>query len=141
MAGFHRSHAKPEGESGEKLLTPADRSALDRTFASWVRTGASLCVLGLVVLRLGYYLAELAEAYGKRVPAGGLAVPLGMLHVLLGAAMIALAALWHGRTRRAVTAGHTDPRPLSQWVVVGITAGSVVGGVGLALDLLLTAAG
>ena len=133
-SGDGRSHAP---RPAPRLI--GDQSALDRTFAAWARTGVALCALGFIILRLGYYLERLAAAGGVTLPHGHVAVPLGILHIFIGAVVILLAGIWHRRSERALRAGEPDPRALARPVVIGITAASVVGGVGLALDLLLIA--
>jgi putative membrane protein len=136
---------RPEpGDSDRRASDPtlaADVSALDRTFASWVRTGLALAALGFVILRLGYYLNELAAAGGVELPAQQrLTNPVGLLHTLAGGVMIVLAGLWHRRSVHARRAGDTDPRILARPVVLALTVGSLIGGVGLAVDLVLATA-
>ena len=125
---------------GAGRLAAGERSALDRTFASWVRTGMALTALGFIVLRLGYYLEEIARAAGAPVPFyHALTTPVGMLHLFAGALMILLAGLWHRDSARRLAAGEEDARRLAPAVVVALTAASIVGGVGLAVDVLLAA--
>jgi putative membrane protein len=120
--------------------TASDRSALDRTFASWVRSGMALTALGFIVLRLGYYLEELARAAGVDVPFyRALTTPVGMLHLFAGALVVLFAGLWHRDSARRLAAGAADPRGLAPAVVIAVTIASVVGGVGLAIDLALAA--
>jgi putative membrane protein len=120
--------------------TASDRSALDRTFAAWVRSGMALAALGFIVLRLGYYLEELARAAGTDVPFyRALTTPVGLLHLFAGALIILLAGLWHRDSARRLAADAADPRGLAPAVVMAVTAASVAGGVGLAIDLVLAA--
>jgi putative membrane protein len=126
---------------GRDSARPGDRSALDRTFASWVRTGMALAALGFIVLRLGYYLEEIARAAGAAVPfVHALTTPVGMLHLFAGTLMILLAGLWHRDSARRLVSGDEDARRFAPAVVVALTAASVVGGGGLAIDLLLALA-
>ena len=115
-----------------------DRSALDRTFASWVRTGMSLAALGFIVLRLGYYLEELARAAGGSVPSyRALTTPVGLLHLFAGGLVIVAAGVWHRHSSRLLAAAAPDPRRTAPAVVVAISVASVLGGAGLALDLIV----
>ena len=114
-----------------------DRSALERTFMSWVRTALALCALGFVIMRLGYYLEELARVGGRPLPQSQGTSLLGLLHLLLGALIILAAVAAHRHAERALQAGRPDGRWLGHYGVLVMTAGSVIGGVGLAIDLLL----
>jgi putative membrane protein len=127
--------------NGQRSLSRAsERSALDRTFAAWVRTGMALAALGSIVLRLGYYLEELARAAGVHVPFyRALTTPVGMLHLFVGALIVLLAGLWHHDSARRLVSGDDDPRRFAPPVVIALTAASIVGGVGLAIDLTLAA--
>lgn len=100
----------------------------------------ALCALGFVVLRLGYYLEELAGATGVTVTLyQRLTAPVGLLHLAAGGVTIVLAALWHRRSQRALAEGRPDPRRLARPVVLAITTASLIGGLGLAIDLVLAA--
>ena len=116
----------------------ADRSALERTLLSWIRTGLALCALGFVILRLGYYLEELARVNGVSLPPGRASIPIGMLHLFIGVAIVIFAALWHHHTARRLETGGPDARWPARYVVIAMTVGSVIGGIALAVDLLLS---
>ncbi len=128
----------PPQESPQR--SAGDRSALQRTFLSWIRTGIVLSALGFVILRLGYYLERLARMEGETEVWGRFTTPIGLLHLLVGGGMIVVAGIWHRRSEHSLTRGGADPRWLGRYVVIGITAASLIGGIGLDVDLLITMA-
>lgn len=139
MAGIDQSPSPappPPQESPQP--SAGDRSALQRTFLSWIRTGIALSALGFVILRLGYYLERLARMEGEAESRGRLTTPIGLLHLLVGGGMIVVAGIWHHRSEHSLTRGGADPRWLGRYVVIAVTAASLIGGIGLAADLLVT---
>ena len=131
------SDADPAQAAEVERRRAGDRSALERTYVSWVRTALALCALGFVVIRLGYYLEELARVGGQPLPQSQGTNLLGLLHLLLGAAMIFIAVIAYRHAERALQAGRPDGRWLGRYGVLLMTVGSVIGGLGLAIDLLL----
>ncbi len=127
------------GQHNPNLLR--DRLANERTFLAWLRTGIAVTSLGFVVARFDIFLQELADATRETNAALGgskAAIPIGVILVLSGPAIITLAAARYLRTEQALLAGRSDPRRLVQSIVIGITAGALIAGVGLALHILAT---
>lgn len=130
------------GQQNPNLLR--DRLANERTFLAWLRTGIAITSLGFVVARFDIFLQELARisrepaAEASTVTASKAAIPIGVILVLSGPAIITLAAARYLRTEQALLAGRSDPRRLVQSIIIGITAGALIAGVGLALHILAT---
>lgn len=121
-----------------------DRLANERTFLAWLRTGIAITSLGFVVARFDIFLQQLANVSQKQVAAGGAepvtnsqaAIPIGVLLVLAGPAMVLLAAVRYIHTDRALVSGQPESRRFVRAVVIGLTLGATITGVGLAVHLL-----
>jgi putative membrane protein len=116
----------------------AERSANERTCYAWIRTGLALVGLGFVIARFGYYLRQIARASGFVVPHGQATTPIGLAHMVAGLALIVVAVARFLLSDRARRQQRPDARALSHGLVLLLTAGSLVGGIGLAIDLLLS---
>ena len=130
------------GQHNPNLLR--DRLANERTFLAWLRTGIAITSLGFVVARFDIFLQELARISREPGPQASAvadskaAIPIGVILVLSGPAIVTLAAARYLQTEQALLAGRTDPRRLVRSIVIGITAGALIAGVGLALHILAT---
>ncbi len=138
-----RADAKPmpRPEANPNLLR--DRLANERTFLAWLRTGIAITSLGFVVARFDIFLTEFARISSETAPAavqppkeGTAAVPIGVLLVLAGPLIIVMAAVRYLHTERALLAGRPDSRWLVRNIVIAITAGSAIAGLGLTIHLL-----
>jgi putative membrane protein len=137
-------------ETPRRLHTPAnpnllrDRLANERTFLAWLRTGIAITSLGFVVARFDLFLAELTRvsaedaATAAEVAESEAAVPIGVLLVLAGPVIVVLAAVRYLQTERALTSGRQESRRLIRGIVVAMTLGAIVAGVGLALHIIAT---
>ncbi len=116
-----------------------DYSAVERTTLSWIRTGIGVAGLGFVLARFSYVLQGLASIRGITVPdQSRWTIVIGSLHVVIGATIIGFALLRYLRIEPRVATGQPESPRLARVLVLGLTAGSVIGGAGLAIDLLLT---
>lgn len=130
--------ATGSGHMGGIGPDPRDQSANQRTLLAWVRAGVAVIGLGFVVARMGYYLREIARAGGANVPGHGQGtLLLGIFHLVLGFLVIAVAAARYAHAERTLTVRGHDDRRLTTALVLVMTAGSLAGGLGLAIDLLL----
>ena len=117
--------------------------ANERTFLAWLRTGIAITSLGFVVARFDIFLTEFARisseaAQGQTMPAkeGPVAVPVGVLLVLAGPVSIVMAAVRYLHTERALLAGRPDSRWLVRNIVIAMTVGAAIAGLGLTIHLL-----
>jgi putative membrane protein len=137
-------------ETPRRLHTPAnpnllrDRLANERTFLAWLRTGIAITSLGFVVARFDLFLAELTRVSAEDAATAAeaveseAAVPIGVLLVLAGPLIVVLAAVRYLQTERALTSGRQESRRLVRGIVVAMTLGTIVAGVGLALHIIAT---
>jgi putative membrane protein len=121
-------------ESGQRLVY----LAAERTLLMWVRTAATLMVLGFVVERFGLYVGEVV--HGGRAPAGDWHASLwfGGALVWIGVVVSLVSALRFRRFARRYEKGDSDPRPgLSVAVIMGFVL--AVSGTALGVYLLTIA--
>ena len=116
-----------------------DYSALERTALSWMRTGIVIAALGFVIARFSYVLQELARVSGVVVPEQHRwTLMIGALHVVVGVGVVGFALARYLLTEPDVASGQAGSPRLARSLVLLLTAASVIGGVGLAIDLLIT---
>lgn len=118
------------------LQSASERSAYERTLYAWLRTGLAVVALGIVIIRLGYYLTEFARSTGVSLDHSALATPIGLLHVLLGLAVMVAASVRFLERASGSGVMRGDPLRSSSFLVLAMSAGSLIGGTTLALYLL-----
>ena len=132
----------PEPHANPNLLR--DRLANERTFLAWLRTGIAITSLGFVVARFDIFLQQLVELNPQPTSAGeaatqsDAAIPIGVILVIAGPVIVVMAAIRYLHTERALLRGVPDSRRLVRNIVIAITGGAVVAGVGLAIHIFAT---
>lgn len=136
--------AQRKGEVPEAPANPnlvRDRLANERTFLAWLRTAIAITGLGFVVARFDIFLQEIARLSGQvsqEASRSGISVPIGVILVLAGPLVVVVAALRYLHTESALLAGRLDSHRLIRNIIVAITLGAIVAGIGLAVHLLAT---
>jgi putative membrane protein len=103
--------------------------AAERTLMAWSRTAAGLMAFGFVVDRTALLVAQ---QHGG----SGYAFWIGLAFVLLGVALSALSIVQY---RRSVAGLRPVEIPPGYWVNLSVYAAALIGLLGLALALYLTA--
>jgi putative membrane protein len=121
-------------QSGQRLVY----LAAERTLLMWVRTAATLMVLGFVVERFGLFLSEIVHRQGAHPDEGHVSLWFGGALVWIGVVVSLGSALRFRRFARRYEEGDSDPRPgLSVAVVLGFLL--AVSGAALGVYLLTLA--
>jgi inner membrane protein YidH len=111
-----------------------DHLANERTLLAWVRSGIAIMALGFVVARFGLQIRELGLQAPRRTDTW-LSTGFGVSIVACGGALVALAALRHGASSRAIDRG--DYRP-SVGLILVLSTGVIVVAMLLIVYLLIT---
>jgi putative membrane protein len=113
-----------------------DRLANERTFLAWMRSGIAITALGFVVARFELLLSELALLDDKEFDDSELALLIGTLLVLAGPVLVSVAAVKFARVERALLGGARGDGAISMRMVVVLTVGLGLAGIGLAIHLV-----
>jgi putative membrane protein len=117
-------------ESGERLVY----LAAERTLLMWMRTAATLMVLGFVVERFGLFLSGIVQRDGAPPHDGHVSLWFGGALVWIGVVVSLGSALRFRRFARRYERGDSDPRP---GLPVAVALGIVLALSGAALGVYL----
>jgi len=117
-------------DSGQRLVY----LAAERTLLMWVRTAATLMVLGFVVERFGLFLSEIVRRDAARPPGPPVSLWFGGAFVCIGVVVSLGSALRFQRYARRYERGDSDPRP---GLRVAVVLGFILAACGIALGIYL----
>jgi putative membrane protein len=81
-----------------RIASPSDYLAAERTFLAWIRTGLALMGFGFVVARFGLFLREIAmTTHARPLESTGASVWIGTALLLLGVIVNVAASIHHVR--------------------------------------------
>ena len=126
--------ATPPPELNPNLLR--DRLANERTFLAWLRTGIAASALGFVVARFELLLSEIALIQDADFEDSQLALVIGTLLVLTGPVITSFAAVKFARVERNLLGGAQSDGAISLRMVMFLTIGLALAGIGLAIHLV-----
>jgi uncharacterized membrane protein YidH (DUF202 family) len=118
--------ATPPPELNPNLLR--DRLANERTFLAWLRTGIAASALGFV--------SEIALIQNADFEDSQLALVIGTLLVLTGPVITSFAAVKFARVERNLLGGAQSDGAISLRMVMFLTIGLALAGIGLAIHLV-----
>ncbi len=113
-----------------------DRSANERTFLAWLRTGITVTALGFVVARFELLLFEVAQLDNREFDQSELAILIGLMLVAAGPLLVIAAAVRYYRADRALLAAGPMDRRGSLRMVFLVSAGLGIAGLGMVGHLI-----
>ena len=86
-----------------------DHLANERTFLTWVRTGAAIVVFGFAIGRFSIALRQLTALEGHPVHRSGISVWMGASSIVLGVLLVVAGLVRYRQTRTRLDEGTFEP--------------------------------